>query len=634
MAIVTAAALLAAMGAATAATAGSLSSRIVGGDVVSQQWPAQALLDIEKDGGQFICGGTLVAPLWVVTAAHCVTKDNDSVVGASGVQVTLGSTTFDGAGGTRHTVAQIVREPQWDTATNAYDAALLRLADPATETPLGVINQSEDAFQAPGQMARVIGWGTTYEGGPISSSLNGTDVVIQTDDDCNDGDSYAGQLVPAVMLCAGYPNGGADACQGDSGGPLMVDTGPADRMAWPEDWRLAGIVSWGEGCARPGLYGVYTEVANRAIRSWIYSTVGATRRVEGVAYDARIDGQRLEAGDTPDQARAAALVGGATATLQRRVDGAFQDVPPTGSGITPTVNPQLTLTGGAAAGSYGWDVPAGEYRVVVRRTGYADATTRAVTVPALTGGVHAALARQVPSASFSVDGVLQTGAQVTFVSTSSHPAGAGHITGYAWDLDGDGEFDDAAAPTATMAYSTAGARIVRLRVTDDDGDTAVSERAIDIRPSALAAPPAPLPPVSSASRSAPPSSDRIAPVLGHLRLAPRTVRPGSRSRLSFDASEAVTVVVSVEAARPGRRVGSACAAPSGANRRGTPCTRWVALPGRRTLALGKGRTDLALSRRPARRTLTPGRYRLVLRATDAAANPARTRRITFTVTAG
>jgi secreted trypsin-like serine protease len=264
------------------ASAATTRPGIVGGVVSPHQWPAQSLLQITKDGGSFLCGGTLVAPHWVLTAAHCITAVNDSVIPATGVQVSIGSNTF--GGGATHDATRVVRccgagRPGWDSVTAAYDTALVRLTDAAVQPPMALLAApGEVAYEQPGKMARVMGWGATSEGGFPSDQLHQADVPIQTDADCNDANSYNGMLdgMADVTLCAGYPNGQVDACQGDSGGPLMVFTGHESSGGAAESlegWKLVGVVSGGEGCARPGKYGVYTQLTNPTIRSWIYSTI-------------------------------------------------------------------------------------------------------------------------------------------------------------------------------------------------------------------------------------------------------------------------------------------------------------------------------------------------------------------------
>jgi hypothetical protein len=99
-------------------------------------------------------------------------------------------------------------------------------------------------------MAAVIGWGTTKTDG-YPSILRTVDVPIVSDEQCRA--SYGRLVIDAVMVCAGDPGGGRDACSGDSGGPLLARDGPR--------WAQIGVVSWGYGCALPGLPGVYAETA-------------------------------------------------------------------------------------------------------------------------------------------------------------------------------------------------------------------------------------------------------------------------------------------------------------------------------------------------------------------------------------
>ena len=241
--------------------------RIVGGQIAEHRWPAQANLAI---GGSPGCGGTLVAARWVLTAAHCVT-DGGSVLPASEFVVTLGSTKLDGNGGSDFAVTKVVRDPDYDPSTMENDAALLRLINPSHSTPLALIgNDSEDDLW----WGRVLGWGDTEDGGDQSQDLREVDLPIVDDSTCEA--AYGSEFFADTMFCAGYEEGGADSCQGDSGGPLMVDTGSGTATGSDtsnEGWKLAGIVSWGDGCAQPGKYGVYTDLRNGGIRDWIYSTI-------------------------------------------------------------------------------------------------------------------------------------------------------------------------------------------------------------------------------------------------------------------------------------------------------------------------------------------------------------------------
>lgn len=121
-----------------------------------------------------------------------------------------------------------------------------------------MFNASEESV--PGVEATISGWGAIHQSGPTSEKLQIVHVPLVAKAKCNDAYSSLGG-VPAGQICAAYPEGGKDACQGDSGGPLTIDG------------RLAGIVSWGNGCAKKGYPGVYTEVA--AFREWIDSKLNA-----------------------------------------------------------------------------------------------------------------------------------------------------------------------------------------------------------------------------------------------------------------------------------------------------------------------------------------------------------------------
>lgn len=250
-------------------------SRIVGGGAASPgEYPAQAYLRIDLGAVSLSCGGTLISKTKVATAAHCLDAANYALpvvpvflpVAPDLVSVSLGSNRA-GQGATQ-TAASLEIHPDYDPSTSANDIAVITLPEPATQAPLGIVDPAVDAAgYAVGRPATVIGWGTTSAGGSASADLLEVEVPVVSDADCDDANSYDGTLVTDVMLCAGLPQGGKDSCQGDSGGPLMTrSTGVL---------KLTGIVSFGEGCAGPEKYGVYTEVPAPAIRNFLIAQAGA-----------------------------------------------------------------------------------------------------------------------------------------------------------------------------------------------------------------------------------------------------------------------------------------------------------------------------------------------------------------------
>lgn len=242
------------------------SSTIVGGQLATPgEWPWQVFIH----AGPYMCGGILIHESWVLTAAHCVTDDHDQGITPAAVWVVLGEYNRSKNDGTEQkiTTTQIIIHPDYDASINNNDIALLQLATPAvlgnavSIIPL-VLTPTDDSLMAVDTQATVTGWGTTAEGSMTSQELREVVVPLVSNEQCN----TAYGIITDNMLCAGYENGGKDSCQGDSGGPLVVPTADGG-------WKLAGIVSFGYGCARATYYGVYTRVARYA--TWIEGFTGS-----------------------------------------------------------------------------------------------------------------------------------------------------------------------------------------------------------------------------------------------------------------------------------------------------------------------------------------------------------------------
>ncbi|MFG2575107.1 S1 family peptidase [Streptomyces sp. NPDC048481] len=224
----------------SAPTAVAAPQPIVGGTTTTTTAYPFMMQITDASQNQF-CGGTLVSPTKVVTAAHCMAGET-----TSSVRVVGGRTYLDGTDGTVARVSGIWIHPDYTDATRGDDVAVLTLATSMPYTAAPYVSSSQTGVYAAGTSARVLGWGTTSENGASSNQLRTATVPVVSDADCTN--SYGSDFVPTDMVCAGFTSGGTDTCQGDSGGPLLI--GGA----------LAGITSWGEGCAEAGHPGVYTRL--------------------------------------------------------------------------------------------------------------------------------------------------------------------------------------------------------------------------------------------------------------------------------------------------------------------------------------------------------------------------------------
>ncbi|MFI2432942.1 S1 family peptidase [Streptomyces sp. NPDC018693] len=241
----TAAAVVATAAAATTALLGAPSATaapqpIVGGTTTTTTSYPFMMQITDASQNQF-CGGTLVSPTKVVTAAHCMVGET-----TSSIRVVGGRTYRNGTNGTVSRVSKIWIHPNYTTATRGEDVAVLTLSTSMPYTPVSYVSSSDTSVYAAGTTARIIGWGTTSSGGSSSNQLRTATVPTVSDTSCRS--SYGSSYVASEMVCAGYTSGGVDTCQGDSGGPLLIGG------------VLAGITSWGEGCASAGYPGVYTRL--------------------------------------------------------------------------------------------------------------------------------------------------------------------------------------------------------------------------------------------------------------------------------------------------------------------------------------------------------------------------------------
>jgi secreted trypsin-like serine protease len=265
---------------------------IIGGRAVSQGKDRFMAFVLADNGvNQVQCGGSLIAPLFVLTAAHCVQNAQAIVLDPGAFTIVVGAANLNQVkSGNVRGVSAVFQHPLWNPETFENDVAVLRLDVAVPESiaqPIPFVASGQTTYDGAGQPVDVAGWGVT-DSGFTANQLRQTTVNVVADGSCQA--AYAGlpqQFIPSVMICAAAT--AKDSCQGDSGGPLFAQefVGFTKKKKKTKHGKKrkkkvavyqqvqSGIVSWGIGCATPEFPGIYTRLSAPGINDFVVQVINS-----------------------------------------------------------------------------------------------------------------------------------------------------------------------------------------------------------------------------------------------------------------------------------------------------------------------------------------------------------------------
>jgi len=243
-------------------------SRIVGGSKLQYPREFPWLVSLQYQNGGHFCGGSLIAPNWVLTAAHCTQGSVARVAVGMHKRSECQRNCAMNQYVQIRTVSKIINHERYDDWTMENDISLLKLKANVDYPPISLHNRRSSpssTLENAGRSLTVAGWGSVYEEGDMSNEPLKVSVSVVSNQKCNLRSSYNGGILPE-MMCAGFAQGGTDSCQGDSGGPLFGAQGNVIKQV--------GVLSWGYDCANAGSPGVYTRVSSYT--DWLCDKTGVS----------------------------------------------------------------------------------------------------------------------------------------------------------------------------------------------------------------------------------------------------------------------------------------------------------------------------------------------------------------------